>query len=240
MSRTPRTRIGILAHTGLVGATPDGDALLHFVAAVPYIKAVQKTGALPIVLPVTDLSDLDDLLDAVDGVVITGGDDVDPSSYGAEPSALLSATSAERDAIDVAAAQAVVQHNIPTLAICRGIQVMNVAMGGTLVQHVDGHMRSDGYNKLMHTVHVDATSPLASIIGSGDVGVNTLHHQVLDRLGDGVRVEARNTDGHVEAISFDGAPNVLAVQWHPELLRHDQTHLALFHNLVMQAGASAT
>ena len=238
MNDKHRVRIGILAHTGLVGATPDGEALLHFVAAAPYVKAVQKTGALPLILPVSHLTDLDDLLDSVDGLVITGGDDLDPASYGSDRHPQVGATNAARDAIDLAAARAVVQRNLPTLAVCRGIQVMNVALGGTLIQHVDDHMRVDAYNQLIHTVSIERESVFAPIIGDGVVGVNSLHHQVLDQLGAGVKVEARNIDGHVEAISVDGAPNVLAVQWHPELLRHDPTHLALFRHLTTQARVS--
>ena len=223
-----RVRIGVIAHTGLVGATPDGDALQHFVAAVPYIKAVQKTGALAVILPIVDNADIDAALDAVDGVVITGGVDVDPANYGAAPHAELGEISPGRDHVDLALARAVVERNIATLAVCRGIQVVNVALGGTLVQHIDDHMRPDAYNQLVHRVAIDGDSMLADVVGTQDLGVNTLHHQVIDKLGDGVRVAARNSDGHVEAITIAGAPNVLAVQWHPELLRHDPQHLGLF------------
>ena len=228
-----RKRVGILAHTQMVSATPDGDALAHFVAAVPYIKAVEKSGALPIVLPVCALGAIDELLDAVYALVITGGVDVDPASYNASPDAMLGEVSAERDAIDIAVALAVVARNVPTLAVCRGIQIMNVALGGTLVQHVDGHMRVDMYNQLIHRVTVTQGSRLATIVDTFDLGVNSLHHQVLDQLGEGVVVAAHNEDGHVEAITIDGAPNVMAVQWHPELLRHDPQHLALFTALVI-------
>lgn len=231
---TTRPRIGVTAHVELVTDT-DGDALLHYVAAVPYVKALHRAGALAVVLPVVELSDVDELLASVDGLVVTGGCDVDPASYGETPHPKLGPIDPARDAADVAVCRAAVARDLPTLAVCRGVQVLNVAMGGSLVQHVDAHMRLDGYNQSVHTVQVDAASRLASIVGAGELGVNTLHHQVLDRLGTGVRPVAHNPDGHVEAIEIDHARNVLGVQWHPELLRHRSDHLALFADLVAAA-----
>jgi putative glutamine amidotransferase len=121
--------------------------------------------------------------------------------------------------------------------VCRGIQVLNVALGGTLDQHVDEHMQLDRYNVDAHLVTIEPGSRLAAVVGTTTIGVNTLHHQVLATLGAGVRVVARNEDGHVEGVEVDGAPNVLAVQWHPELLRHRPEHLALFAQLVRADGA---
>ena len=170
----------------------------------------------------------------VDALVITGGCDVDPTNYGATAEPRLGPADPARDTADLAITLAAVRGNVPTLATCRGIQVLNVAMGGTLVQHVDDHMRLDMYNQDVHTVDIDATSRLATIVGTQIVGVNSLHHQVIDRLGPGVRAVARNHDGHIEAIEVDDAPAVLGVQWHPELLRHRDDHLALFEDLVRQ------
>ena len=228
---TPRKRVGILAHQELFSDS-DGDKLLHFVAATPYVKAVQRAGGIPLILPLVDPGDVEALLDSVDALVITGGCDVDPSSYGAAPDSMLGATNIERDATDMAFARTAVERNFPTLGVCRGIQVLNVALGGTLTQHVDAHMRLDAYNQHVHNVTIDAGSQLSNILGVTELGVNTLHHQVIDRLGAGVRATARNHDGHVEAIEVVGADNVNAVQWHPELLRHESQHLALFQHLL--------
>jgi putative glutamine amidotransferase len=225
-------RIGIVAHPELIQDPDEHDQMLHYVVAAPYVKAVRKAGAVPIVLAFVDPSDVDDLLDSVDAVVITGGCDMDPAVYGAAPDAKLGTLNPARDEIDIAIARAVVARDQPTLAVCRGIQVLNVALGGTLVQHVDEHMRLDQYNVDAHPVTVEAGSRLASIVGGTKVGVNTLHHQVIDALGPGVRAVAWNPDGHVEGIEVDAAPNVLGVQWHPELLRHRPEHLALFETLV--------
>jgi putative glutamine amidotransferase len=223
-----RPLIGIAAHVALIGDSDGGDPLRHYVAAVPYVKAVERGGGLPVILPVTDVDSVGALLARVDGIVVTGGVDVDPAAYDAVPDPLLGTTDPERDSIDLAITRAAVESDLPMLAVCRGIQVLNVALGGTLVQHVDDHMRVDGYNEPLHPVMIEADSQLAKIVGAEQIGVNTLHHQVIDRLGDGLRAVATNPDGHIEAVELVGANRVLGVQWHPELLRHRPEHLALF------------
>jgi putative glutamine amidotransferase len=230
--------VGIVAHVDPV----TGDekvAMDHYMATVGYVKAVHKAGATPVLLPVVDPDDVDGLLDAVDAVVITGGRDVDPATYGHDRDDRCGPVDPRRDAADLAIARAVVARDQPTLAVCRGIQVLNVALGGTLAQHVDDHMQLERYNLDAHEVTIEPGSRLAGIVGTTTLGVNTLHHQVVDTLGAGVRVVARNDDGDVEGIEVDGAPNVLAVQWHPELLRHRPEHLALFAQLTGPAGGPA-
>ncbi|MEP6624810.1 MAG: gamma-glutamyl-gamma-aminobutyrate hydrolase family protein [Acidimicrobiia bacterium] len=224
-------RVGIVGHIEAVTGE-EGVAVEHFMAATAYVKAVHRAGALPVVLPVVDPGDVDALLDSVDAVVITGGCDVDPASYGHAPAAGLGPVDPRRDTSDLAIARAVVERNLPTLAVCRGIQIVNVALGGTLHQHVDEHMRLDQYNQDAHEVTIAPDSRLADIVGGGPLGVNTLHHQVIDTLGTGVRAVAHNQHGQVEGIEIDGAHNVLGVQWHPEFLRHRGEHLALFAQLV--------
>jgi len=226
-------RIGITAHLELV-PNEDGDGVLHYVASAPYVKAVRRAGAVPVLLPVVEPDDAAAMLEVVDALIITGGCDVDPTNYGAPAEPGLGPTDLVRDAADLAITRAAVVRNMPTLATCRGIQVLNVAMGGTLVQHIDDHMRVDLYNQAAHDVDIHPGSRLATILGTEAVGVNSLHHQVIDRLGRGVRAVAYNHEGQVEAIEIDNAPAVLGVQWHPELLRHRSDHLALFEDLVEQ------
>ena len=226
-------RIGITAHLDLV-PNEEGDGILHYVASAPYVKAVRRAGAVPVLLPVVEPVDVAAMLEVVDALIITGGCDVDPTNYGASAESGLGPTDLVRDAVDLAIAHAAIASNVPTLATCRGIQVVNVAMGGTLMQHVDDHMRVDLYNEAAHDVDIDPHSRLAKILGTGTAGVNSLHHQVIDQLGCGVRAVAHNHDGQVEAIEIDTAPAVLGVQWHPELLRHRADHLALFEDLVQQ------
>ena len=237
MASSGRVRIGITAHLEIV--VPEaGDGSLHYVVSAPYVKAVRKAGAMPVLLPVVDPDDAAAMLEMVDALIITGGADVDPVNYNAPADPRLGATDRVRDAADLAITRAAVEANVPTLATCRGIQVLNVAMGGSLVQHVDEHMRIDMYNEDVHNVEIDPASRLASILGTSALGVNSMHHQVIDRLGDGVRAVAHNHDGHIEAIELETASAVLGVQWHPELLRHRGDHLALFEDLVHQVLAS--
>ncbi len=231
MSTRAGNVVGIVGHVDPVTGD-EGVAMDHAMAALPYLKAVRRAGGLPVVLPILEPADIDALLDAVDAVVITGGRDVDPAQYGHDVDPRCGPVDPRRDATDLAVARAVVVRDVPTLAVCRGVQILNVALGGTLDQHVDDHMQLEQYNADAHTVTVDPGSRLAAVLGATSVGVNTLHHQVLGTLGEGVRVVARNEEGHVEGIEIDMAPAVLGVQWHPELMRHRPEHLALFADLV--------
>ena len=224
--------VGIAAHQVLVDES--GFTLLHFAGAVPYVKAVRRAGALPVILPVIDPDDrdeIDSILDAVDGVVVTGGCDVEPARYGADAAPETGPLDPKRDATEIALCRALVERDLPTLCVCRGIQVLNVALGGTLMQHVPEHSRDDRYNETVHEVTLAPDSRIATALGRGSLGVNTLHHQTVDRLGDRARAVAWADDGTVEAIEVDGAPHVLAVQWHPEMMRHRPEHLALFQQL---------
>jgi putative glutamine amidotransferase len=224
--------VGIAAHQVMVDES--GFMLLHYAAAVPYVKAVRRAGAIPIVLPVIDPDDrdeLDSVLDAVDAVVITGGCDVEPARYGAVPAAETGPLDPRRDNTEIALCRALVERDQPTLCVCRGIQVLNVALGGTLVQHVPVHSRDDAYNETVHEVTLDPDSRIAAALGATALGVNTLHHQTVEKLGERARAVGWADDGTIEAIEVDGAPHVLAVQWHPEMLRHRPEHLALFQQL---------
>lgn len=181
-----------------------------------YVRAVVRAGGLPILLPVVDTGDIDALLDAVDALVVSGGGDVDPACYGEDAIESVGGVDRPRDDFDIALWRAVLERPLPTLGICRGTQVLNVALGGSLLQHVDGHR---------------STNHRVTSAEGGTFTVNSLHHQAVDRLGDGARVAARSDDGAVEAIAVAGAPHVVAVQWHPELLRHEPDQLALFERL---------
>jgi putative glutamine amidotransferase len=224
--------VGIAAHQVLVDES--GFTLLHFAAAVPYVKAVRRAGAIPVILPVIDPDDraeLDLALDAVDAVIVTGGCDVEPERYGADAIPETGPVDPLRDATELALCRALVERDQPTLCVCRGIQVLNVALGGTLAQHVPEHSRDDRYNDTVHEVTLDPDSRIARVLGRTTLGVNTLHHQIVDRRGERARAVAWAHDGTIEAIEVEGAPNVLGVQWHPEMLRHRPEHLALFRQL---------
>lgn len=225
-----RPIVGISAHQTLVG---DGDVqTYHEVVSVAYVKAVRKAGGVPLLLPCIEPDDAPGLLDRVDALLMTGGGDIDPANYGAdEVDPRTSGVDPTRDARDIALCRSAVARNVPTLAICRGSQVLNVALGGTLVQHVDDHFDLTRYNELVHDVDVDGSSTLATWLGSTSLGVNTLHHQASATVGADAKVVARAPDGTIEGIEAVGACAV-GVQWHPEMLRHRAEHLALFEALV--------
>lgn len=192
-----------------------------------YVRAVEGAGMIPLLVPpFTDPADATRLVDAISGVVLTGGEDVDPSSYGAAPHFTLGATNALRDATEIALTLAARDRGTPTLAICRGIQIANVALGGTLVQDIPterpgslDHERKGEREARVHEVTVAPGSLLARALGTRRLTVNSFHHQALDRVADGVRVTATASDGIIEgAESADARWWMLGVQWHPEEL----------------------
>lgn len=192
-----------------------------------YVDAVVRAGAIPVVFPVLDARDVDDLLRSVDGVVLSGGVDIDPSWYGAERQPEVEVVDLARDEFELALVRAAADLGIPVLGVCRGMQLLNVAFGGTLIQHLpgadagDGHRQRARFAEVIHDVEVLEGSRLAEVLGTTLVGVNTLHHQAVDQIGSGlVPVAWSLDDGIVEAIEGVGASRILGVQWHPELLGH--------------------
>jgi putative glutamine amidotransferase len=196
-----------------------------------YLRALDEAGLVPLVVPPLAAAHAAAVLDAVSGLVLTGGEDVDPAQYGARPHAALGPVHGERDAWELALVGAARDRGTPTLAICRGIQLLNVALGGTLVQDLPSDRPSEVAHDppgrprgdRTHDVAVVAGSALAAALGSTRLAVNSTHHQAVDRAAEGLRVVARAPDGVVEGMESDpGAPwPVLAVQWHPEELVAD-------------------
>jgi putative glutamine amidotransferase len=191
---------------------------LHF---ADYPRSVALAGGLPVEL--TRDADPEEMVQHLEGLVLTGGADLDPAHYDAEHDPDLGPLEPDRDVWEMALLAAARERDIPVLAICRGFQLVNVVFGGTLRQHVEleegvGHPQweVDGH-KATHRVHVvDGT--MASELYDGEIGVNSLHHQVIDEVGEGLIVSAKAPDGVVEGLeSSDG--RILAVQWHPELLK---------------------
>ena len=181
-----------------------------------YLQAIERAGAVPVVLPPC-VSDLDSLIARLDGVCLSGGPDLDPDAYGAPDRHVeLGPTEPSLDAFELALARAALERGMPLLGICRGAQALNVACGGTLHQHLPGHRQSEPGCEVTHEVEVLPATRLAAVIGAGKHAVNSFHHQAVDRLGGGLRIAARASDGTVEAI--EGAGFLVGVQWHAEAL----------------------
>ncbi len=208
----------------------------HQVVDDDYVVAVRLAGGLPVLLPVAEPEEVATLLARLDGLVLTGGNDVDPANYGQDR--LDAGTGGEldpdRDRFDIALARGAIAAGVPTLAICRGQQVLNVALGGTLVQHLPDHPMTPELGTTSHELTVEPTSRFAARFPTL-TAANSYHHQCVDRAGAGVRVVATAPDGVPEAIEVDGVPHVVAVQWHPEILAGRPEHraqLELFRWLV--------
>ncbi|WP_051712419.1 gamma-glutamyl-gamma-aminobutyrate hydrolase family protein [Spirillospora albida] len=188
---------------------------------VPYVRAVERAGGVPVLLPPTgSLRGLDPLLERLDGIVLAGGGDLDPELYGAERHPETGPPQPRRDRFELALVRAAIAADVPFLAICRGMQALNVARGGTLVQHLpevvghDGHAPSPG-RFAAHPVRIGATSLTGKILGEA-ADVPTYHHQAVGRLGKGLVAVAWADDQVVEAVELQGHRFAVGVQWHPE------------------------
>jgi gamma-glutamyl-gamma-aminobutyrate hydrolase PuuD len=204
-------------------------------ALVPadYVRAVERAGGRPILVPPSH-DGIDETLDAVDGLVFSGGSDLDPELYGQEAHPETLGVFAERDRAELELLEAALARDLPVLAICRGSQVLNVAQGGDLVQHLpdlvgdEKHKHTPG-TFAEHDVTIEPGTRLAELLG--DHAVKSHHHQGLGRLGDGLRPAAHAEDGVVEAVEDPGRRFTLGVLWHPEA----GEDMKLFEGLVAAA-----
>jgi putative glutamine amidotransferase len=206
-----------------------------------YLDAMRMAGALPVILAPVRTSAVDALLDRLDALCLSGGPDLAPAHYGAAEHPELGPTEPELDRFELALARRAMARRIPVLAICRGMQVMNVARGGTLHQHLPDleleveHRRPTPGETATHEVELLRGSKVAEVTGGSRLPVNSFHHQALDELGRGVRAVGHADDGTVEAVQVDGAGFAIGVQWHAELLVDRPEQLALFEALVRAA-----
>jgi putative glutamine amidotransferase len=214
-----------------------------------YVHSVIASGGAPLLVP-TALDDgtLRELYLAADGVLLTGGDDVDPALFDEEKHEKTGGIDADRDRMEIALTRWAAAENKPLLGICRGVQVMNVALGGSLIQDIPsqspselthpGHWYSAARDQVLHNVCCDANTRLAGIIGFGDVGVNSFHHQSLKRVAEPFVVTARAPDGIVEAVEIPGNTFCVGVQWHPEEMAAGRPDMMrLFEGLVSASSA---
>ena len=214
-----------------------------------YLRAVQAAGGVPVLLP----PQLDDearkaLWRRVQGLVLTGGGDLDPGRFGEVAHTTVYEVSTARDELELSLVEDALAAEVPLFAICRGIQVLNVALGGTLWQDLPSdvgpsvaHSQREPRERATHGVSVSSETRLATVLGKPEVDVNSFHHQAIRKLGSGLREVAWAPDGVIEGVELAGAPSfVLGVQWHPEdLAAHDPAAANLFRALVDAAARRA-
>ena len=200
-----------------------------------YFDAVTKAGGIAVLLPPQPVSSLiaERVLNGLDGLILTGGKDIDPAKYGQEPHPATDVPRPDRDDWEETLLRAAIERELPFLGICRGAQMLNVALGGTLVQHLPDVVGSTKYNLGRGEfnsipVSVDRDTQLNDLVGH-TVDAKVYHHQSLDRVADGLLVSARSGDGIIQAVELETVPFGVAVQWHPE---ESQDDIRLFSGLV--------
>jgi putative glutamine amidotransferase len=207
-----------------------------------YALAVVSAGSIPLLVPAVPAVPPEEVVERLDGLLLTGGGDIDPRRYGAVPSPESGGIDEERDAAEISLVRRAAEDGLPILAICRGCQVLNVALGGTLIQHLPEvtnlpHLVSEPRSAIVHDVEVQQGSRLSAIVGPSRFGVNSIHHQAVEHTAPELAAVGRADDGVVEAIEHPSLP-VLGVQWHPENLLRRPVHRALFEWLVSTSAGS--
>ncbi|MGN6672336.1 MAG: gamma-glutamyl-gamma-aminobutyrate hydrolase family protein [Thermomicrobiales bacterium] len=230
--------------TPAIGDTEDRGALYRM--EVSYVNAVRQAGGVPVLLPYAS-EGVEELLAVLDGLLLSGGGDIRPERFGdAEQHPQTYGISDERDEFEFVLLQAALARDLPVLAICRGIQVLNVALGGTLYQDVADQFsdtithrqpwNTESWVRPTHDVALDADSTAANVYGATTVATNSAHHQTVKEVAPGLRVTGRSSDGSIEAVDYPGKQFVLGVQWHPEKMFEDHAeHRRPFARLVQEA-----
>lgn len=242
---TPRPVIGLTTYRKVAAqASP-----IPLMALMPtYIEAVTAAGGIPVLIPLgLDEDALRALLSRLDGLILTGGGDIAGEYYRSEHNDFIFDVDTDRDRVELFLAREAVSQNKPLLAICRGHQMLNVALGGTLYEDIlewmPGAIKHDFFgefprNHQAHPVAIEPGSKLAAALGRREASVNSLHHQGIRDLAPGLKAAAHAPDGLIESVEAEGHPFALGVQWHPENLIHDEPDmLSLFRGLVAAAGA---
>lgn len=223
-----------------VTLTPEGEPPQHEMAlGLRYLRAIESAGGLPVVVPPLGTDCIEPLLDQAAGVCLSGGPDLDPESYGERRHPRIGPTERQLDTFELALTRAADARRLPILAVCRGLQVLNVARGGTLHQHLSdvvgeriAHRQREPGERVTHWVSLGSPSRLSEILGCRRTKVNSFHHQAVAVLGTGLVTTSHASDGTVESLEATDREFVVGVQWHAEWLVGRSRQAALFSAFV--------
>lgn len=249
VSRIPATRralIGVttseLRRAETLSPVPEGEPPRHEMAlGITYMKAIEAAGGIPVVIPPMDTRRIDALLDHLDGLCLSGGPDIHPDYYGQEPDEHLGPTAPDLDLFELEMARGADSTDMPLLAICRGMQALNVSRGGSLIQHLPDreseveHRQKLPGQKAAHQVDLQPGSRVARIVGDTGIAVNSFHHQAIDRLGNGLVATGWAPDGLTESIEDPEREFLVGLQWHVELMVEHPEHFSIFREFVEAA-----
>jgi putative glutamine amidotransferase len=220
-----------------------GGQRLSFSVPCEYVDAIRRAGGVPVVLPPV-LGPVREALDAIAGLILPGGGDVNPEHYGGDDHDANYGVCHERDAFELVLAA--LERDLPIMCVCRGMQLLNVALGGDLISHIPDRFgakvvhRTPDVQAIPHQVSIAPDSHVGRVYGATSATVQSVHHQAVGRLGDGLKPVAWAEDGVIEAIESERHGFVVAVQWHPELdAAKDDPQLTLFDELVIRSRAFA-
>ena len=228
----------------IIGVTPLWDEEKNSYWMLPgYLEGLKEAGGVPIILPLTaDGTDIARLVDLCDGFLFTGGQDVSPRLYGEAMKPTCGELCPARDAMEWELLRRSLERDKPILGICRGLQFLNVALGGTLYQDLPtehpselGHSMRPPYDRAAHTARILPGTPLAALLQKTELGVNSCHHQAIKDLAPSLVEMARSTDDLIEAVYLPGRTFVWAVQWHPEMSPQEESSRKIFEAFVRAA-----
>ncbi|HVR37641.1 MAG TPA: gamma-glutamyl-gamma-aminobutyrate hydrolase family protein [Thermoanaerobaculia bacterium] len=205
-----------------------------------YVESLRRAGAVPVLIP-PQPENAADIVEGLDGILLAGGDDCDPTLYGEQPHPSVEPMDPRRQGNELNLARVARERGIPTLGICLGLQVMNVAAGGTLMQDINSSMQTEiehasvPEDRARHDVLIEENTHLGAIVGEREVIVNSSHHQAIKNVGDGLRITAHAPDGIIEGLEDPRHPFYVGVQWHPEDMRGEESASSIFGAFVEAA-----
>jgi len=230
----------------LIGITTYGAKESHeYSLPSKYVECVRRAGGIPVLLPPGE-KELKELCKSLDGVILSGGGDIHEDCYGGKSHSLIYKVDEQRDETELALIKIILEENIPTLAICRGFQILNIALGGTLYEHLPEVFGEDILHRLppketiKHSVEVSQGSKLYSIVECSHMEIVSWHHQAVNKISNELTITAKSKDGVIEGIELDSHRWLVAVQWHPELSaakdkENDKLQQKLFDALVIES-----